>query len=91
MARTCCSRGDFQDHAAEGGVTPADCALFAGLSGEELALLERLLVRRTYHKGQTIIAAGQSSDELFVITEGAAMVTIPTQDGIARLQAFSRA
>ncbi len=46
-------------------------------------------MRRSYYKGQTIIAAGQSSDELFVITAGNAMVTIPTQDGIARLHAFS--
>ena len=32
---------------------------------------------------------GQASDELFVITCGEAMVSIPTQDGIARLDAFS--
>jgi CRP-like cAMP-binding protein len=63
--------------------------LFTGLTGEELALLERLLECRTYHQGQTIVAAGQTSNELFVITDGAAMVSIPTQDGIARLDAFT--
>jgi glutaminase len=71
------------------GVPLADCVLFAGLGAEELAFLERLLARRTYHKGQTIIAAGQASDELFVITDGSAMVSIPTQDGIARVDAFT--
>jgi len=70
-------------------VTPADCALFGGIVGADLQLLESLLLRRTYYRGQTIIASGQASDERFVITEGNAMVTIPTLDGIARLRAFS--
>ncbi len=36
-----------------------------------------------------IIVAGQASDELFVITDGAAMVSIPTQDSVARVDAFT--
>jgi glutaminase len=79
----------FPDQAWEAKVPLAHCALFTGLSGAELALLERLLACRTYHTGQTIITAGQASDELFVITDGAAMVSIPTQDGVARLDAFT--
>ena len=63
--------------------------LFAGLSGDELMLLSELMLRRNYHPGQTIITAGQASDELFVITDGAAMVSLPTHDGIARLDAFT--
>jgi glutaminase len=77
------------DQAWEARVPLANCVLFTGLTGEELALLERLLECRTYHQGQTIVAAGQTSNELFVITDGAAMVSIPTQDGIARLDAFT--
>jgi glutaminase len=79
----------FPDRAWEAKVAPGNCALFANLSADELSFLEPLLARRTYQKGQTIIAAGQASDELFVITDGAAMVSIPTQDGVARLDAFT--
>jgi glutaminase len=79
----------FPDQAWEDNVPLASCALFANLSADELNLLERVLARRTYQKGQTIIAAGQASDELFVITDGAAMVSIPTQDGVARLDAIT--
>ena len=55
------------------------CALFAGLSPDAVSFLERLLVCRTFRKGQTIVAAGQASDEVFVITQGTAMVSIPTR------------
>jgi CRP-like cAMP-binding protein len=79
----------FPDREWEAKVSLASCALFAGIEPEEMTLLERLLARRTYHQGQTIIAAGQDSDELFVLTDGAAMVSIPTQDGVARLDAFT--
>ena len=79
----------FPDRAWEAKVSLGNCALFANLSADELNFLEPLLARRTYQKGQTIIAAGQASDELFVITDGAAMVSIPTQDGVARLDAFT--
>jgi CRP-like cAMP-binding protein len=65
-----------------------ECALFAGLTSDEMEFLAQLLACRTFRAGQTIIAAGHASDELFVITHGAAMVSIPTQDGIARLDAF---
>ena len=65
------------------------CALLAGLSADEVSFLERLLVCRTFHKGQTIVAAGQASNEVFVITQGTAMVSIATQNGVARLAAFT--
>ena len=78
------------DGAAWEAETPLDkCALFTGFGAEELALLEPLLATRRYQRGQTMVAAGQSSDELFVITRGAAMVSIPTQNGVTRLNSFT--
>jgi CRP-like cAMP-binding protein len=79
----------FPDAACDARVSLAGCALFAGLTGEELARLERHLARRSYHAGQTIIASGQASDGLYVLTDGTAMVSIPTQSDIARLDAFT--
>jgi len=79
----------FPDQALEAKVPLANCALFAGLEPDELAVLEQWLVRRTYRHEQTIISAGQASNELFVIIDGAAMVSIPTQDGVARVDAFT--
>lgn len=67
----------------------SECPLFLGLQPEELTLLEQFLLSRSYYKGQNIVTAGQSSDELFILTDGAAMVSLPTQDGIARLDAFT--
>ncbi len=70
--------------------TPLEkCALFSGFGTGELARLEPLLATRRYHRGQTIVAAGQSSDELFVITRGSAMVSMPTQNGVTRINSFS--
>ena len=79
----------FPDQVWEARVSLAECALFLNLTADELTLLDRLLTSRTYHQGQTIITAGQASDELFVITDGVAMVSIPTQNGIARLATYT--
>lgn len=79
----------FQDVAWEAQTPLEKCALFAGFELEQLALLERLLATRCYQRGQTIVAAGQSSDELFVITRGSAMVSVPTQNGVTRLNSFT--
>jgi glutaminase len=79
----------FPAQSLEASVDPARCALFAGLAPDELALLEGLIARRTYRAGQTIVSAGQASGELFVITRGTVMVSIPTQDTIARLDVIT--
>jgi glutaminase len=47
------------------------------------------MVQLRFQRGQTIVAAGQSADELFVITRGSAMVSIPTQNGVTRLDSFT--
>ena len=65
------------------------CALFAGLAADQIALLAPRLARRSFQTGQTIMAASHATDELFVITEGSAMVSLPTQDGVARLAVFT--
>lgn len=70
-------------------VALTDCALFAGLDASQIAVLDAVLERQTYGRGQAVITAGQASDELFVITAGAAMVSIPTQEGVARLDALT--
>ena len=67
----------------------AQCAMFAGLDAAALATLDALLERRTWSAGQMIIVARQRSDELFVIVRGSAMVSIPTQEGVARLAVFT--
>ncbi len=77
----------FDDRPADAPVALSECALCAGLDAAGIAFLDALLEHRSYRRGQTIMTAGQSSDELFVITAGAAMVSMPTRDGIARLVA----
>lgn len=79
----------FPDVAWEAQTPLEKCALFTGFDFEELAMLEPLLATRHYQRGQTIVAAGQSSDELFVITRGSAMVSVPTQNGVSRLNSFT--
>ena len=79
----------FRDVAWEAQTPLEKCALFTGFDFEELAVLEPLLATRSYQRGQTIVAAGQSSDELFVITRGSAMVSVPTQNGVSRLNSFT--
>ncbi|MGE5089064.1 MAG: glutaminase A [Candidatus Levyibacteriota bacterium] len=79
----------FPGRSWDGPVTLPQCALFKGLGAESLAVLDRMLGHRAYGAGQTIIAAGQASDELFVLLRGSAMVSIPTRHGVARLAAFA--
>ena len=64
------------------------CALFNGLDASQLARLDGLLDSRSYQKGQTIMAAGQASDELLILRSGTALVSVPTQEGVARLAVF---
>lgn len=79
----------FPNPAVDGQTPLQGCELFLGLSAEQLAWVDQRLAVRTFNKGQNIITAGQASNELFVLTAGAAMVSISTQDGVARLDAFS--
>jgi glutaminase len=67
----------------------SDCSLFKAFSADELLQVELVLESRTYYKGQTMVAVGQASDELFLIMSGEAMVSAPTESGLARLDVFS--
>ncbi len=45
-------------------------ALFAGMSGEQLASLAPMLKQRTYQKGETILYQGEHGDSMFIILSG---------------------
>lgn len=67
----------------------AQCDLFESLAPQELRQLESLLERRRYGPGASIITAGDASDELFVITAGAAMASLPGRERQVRLDVFT--
>lgn len=52
------------------------CSLFQTCSEEEIALLKSELQPRRFEAGQSLITAGESADEMFVLLEGNAEVQI---------------
>jgi CRP-like cAMP-binding protein len=79
----------FPGETWDASVTLAQCALLAGMDAAQLAIVDAALAQRAYVAGQTIIVAGQHSHDLYIIVRGTAMVSIPTQNGVARLAAFT--
>ena len=79
----------FPGQSWDAPVTLAQCAMFANLDAAALATLDGMLERRVWSAGQTIIVAGHRSDDLFIIVRGSAMVSIPTQEAVARLAVFT--
>lgn len=71
-------------------LTPADYELLAGLRPAELDVIEHLLERRTYAKGDVIIHAGHEATDLFFLARGSVSVnlTLPS-GGERRLATFS--
>lgn len=67
----------------------AQCELFESFAPQELRQLEPLLERRRYGPGAVIIAAGDASEELFVITAGTAMASLPGRERRVRLDVFT--
>lgn len=67
----------------------AQCEPFEALPPEELQQLEAMLETRRYAPGQSIISAGDASDELFVITAGTAMASLPGPGRRVRLDVFT--
>ncbi|MCX7628272.1 MAG: SulP family inorganic anion transporter [Methylophilaceae bacterium] len=54
--------------------------LFAGRKPETLSALEAHMQQRTYKAGETIFAAGDSGDELYLIRRGEVRILLPVGD-----------
>ena len=64
--------------------------LFAGLTAEELAVIEPHLERRTYKMGDALIKAGDTASEIFLLARGHVSVLINLPSGATRrLASFS--
>ena len=67
-----------------------DCALFAGLTPAELAVVTPCLERRSYRASETIIRAGDEATEMYLLARGRVSVLVDLVDGAAkRLASFS--
>jgi hypothetical protein len=88
-ASTRCSPGAFPRNTGTRPSSSRSARCSRASTSAALATLDGVLARRSWSAGQTIIVAGQRSDELFVIVRGSAMVSIPTQEGVARLAVFT--
>jgi glutaminase len=70
--------------------SPGDYELFRGLDKAALHVLGEVLIRRSFHAGETLIQIGDDASELFLLAEGRVSVVIPTEGGHPkRLAAFS--
>ncbi len=61
-----------------------ECAVFQSCTQGEIRILERELSRRSFQVGESLIRAGESSDEMFVIIEGNVEVQIREEGGLHR-------
>ena len=75
---------------AEQAVTPSDYQLFSGLTQPEVAVVESLLERRKFQRGEVIVPFGAPAGELFFLARGCASATLPQGSGTKkRLGTFS--
>ena len=65
-------------------VCVADQALFRDLSAVDVAVVDAILARRSYARGEPIIQAGDTAAELFIVERGRCRVTVRLPDGGAR-------
>jgi len=63
---------------------------FKNFSREELSTLSPLLVEQRYHNGRTIYAAGEPSENLFIIASGSISITHELKEDIITLAQLSR-
>ena len=78
-------RGELSD------IAPGEYELFAGFEPEEVRLMETLLVRRTYQRGEVVVLAGDEAGYIYLVARGTASVVIGAEDGATRrLATFSR-
>ena len=59
----------------------SDYKLFAGLSPEEHAAVQKLLKRRSFRAGDLIIQAGSEAREMFFLASGSVSVNVTLPDG----------
>jgi SulP family sulfate permease len=59
----------------------AATTLFQGLSERERALLDASMQPKLFFAGQTLMKAGEPSDELMLLLHGSASVQVPSPDG----------
>ena len=55
--------------------------MFSLLSGVQLLLLARVLLRKPYPRNSTVVAAGDPSDALYIVISGRLKVTISDKEG----------
>jgi glutaminase len=73
-----------------GRMKPEQYILFAGLGAEELKVLEAILERRKFKRGDVIVAAGAPSGEMYFLASGCASARIQMAGGARkRLGTFS--
>lgn len=69
---------------------PKDYELLASLTAAELAVIRKLLERRSYRPGEVIINAGDEAQEMFFLAQGVVSVfTAPEAEARKRLATFS--
>ena len=64
-----------------GALKLKSCSLFRHCTDEDISFLEHELQRRRYDSGQSVIRAGDTADEMFVVMSGTVEVQIHTEDG----------
>jgi glutaminase len=75
---------------AERTVGPSDYELFADLDLEEVGVVQALLERRKYQRGEVIVHLGAAAGELYFLARGCASATLPQSIGTKkRLGTFS--
>ncbi|MEA2630626.1 MAG: family transcriptional regulator, cyclic receptor protein, partial [Chloroflexota bacterium] len=59
----------------------ARCALFAGLSEDDLVGLAREMRTRRFRRGEVLFHQGDPGEALFVVTSGAVKISLPSEEG----------
>ena len=71
-------------------VRPADYELLRGLAAGEVSVIQSLLVRRHYQRGEVMVHFGDPAGELFFLARGRASVTVTLSSRVQkRLATFS--
>lgn len=63
---------------------PETFEAFADLTTGELAVITKLLRRKTFKAGETIISAGDAATEIFLLVSGCVSVTVTMASGVPR-------